>query len=219
VWLQQLGAAQREAALRGERTRLDRWGQPRTHVPARPTTSLDDEAEAALLVLRAGVPTSGEALPPLLAAALLGQPSTRAEMGGAAECALRQWALRSRAPGSASDRSAALNDWRYALLIDLGAFHPGPKAPPAVGGGYPRLAAQYGLEGAVTVEVAFDAEGRATRSRIVERKLLLPGLEGTRPVAFETVFDEASHEAARRRARPVPGKSAVQVELKWQLEP
>ena len=80
--------------------------------------------------------------------------------------------------------------------------------------GYPRQARRFDVERSVRVEFRVDAQGRVLASRIVERRLRARDRQGSRPLAFETLLDEASLERvarplllARRVPLPTPSSS------------
>ena len=87
----------------------------------------------------------------------------------------------------------ALQAWRYAVapqayeLLDVPKVETTPSAK-----WYSSFTRRFEVEGDVTAEVDVDATGRVLSTSVVQRNIQVPGIRGVRPVAFETVLDDAS---------------------------
>jgi hypothetical protein len=230
--IERLPEAERTAALDHERQVLARWGLPRPGLPDRPTFSLDAYAATLLARLRDGAPERRPpvAMVPVVAATLLADKApplagsdTEAPPHRAVRCAALQWAL---ANARAERRAApevldnAFRHGRVQRLEDL------PRPPEQTSSpqadalremGYPPHVARRELTGLVRVEIVRDGTGRVAEARVVRRQLGAPGLQGRRPVAFETALDEASLVKARALRGTAAGTSTV--DLVWKLEP
>lgn len=228
--IERLPQAQRAAALRHEAEVLARWGKARPALLARPAFSLDAYAAGLLTRVRDGRPDQRPpvAMVPVVAAVLLSDKAvplagsdTTDPPGRNVRCAALQWALaNARVEGVATpaELSAA---FRHALIFRAEDLER-PKDPPSDRAkallelGYPLNMAWRELTGSVQVRVVRDDAGRTTEARVVARKLTAPGLEGRRPVFFETALDAAS--IAKARALPVGPPGARTIEFVWKLE-
>lgn len=210
VQLQGLPAADRERALALERERLARWGAPRTALPRWPEPLPDVQLEQALTEARQA---EGRIVPPMvpaLANMLVRDPAQSPLADAATRCETVRWWLQRQ-----GDEPAALDLARLALL-------PQPPAPQVDrqrdDSGYPLVAARYGVQGRTTVTMQVDADGRVRDARVSDRALTVPGLQGQRPIAFETVFDALSlSRAAAMRIDDRRGQTH-RVEFVWKLE-
>lgn len=230
LWLQALPASQREVALLKERGLLNAWGTARTSLPDWPVLP-PESVPKALAQLRSGTARFDPALPPVLAARLLGdEEASLASLPWNERCALNQWWLRVALRKSVALRDQALVTFRYALMPLATEGWTGLASSAASGAAtaaqdYPPFASRHGVEGTITVQSVVDMEGRFQRATVVRREVTVDGIRGVRPVAFETVLDEASLARAARVA--YPKKTAAQTkdglyvgsfEIVWKLE-
>ena len=200
LFIQQVPPAQRKIALDGERVLLERWGVPRTDLPARPVPSLVEREDALIAGIESGTADPDPALPPNLAHTLFNE--RKRDLSDGQQCSLHEWGF-AQALASGRSPADALRDFRYALVRAIRFAGPPPlpadtKEPAP--GDYPRLAAFHGVEGTVTVQFRRNAAGQLGRPAIIERVITVPGVPG-RPVLFETLLDEATLVRAAERAR------------------
>ena len=230
LWLQALPASQREVALVKERELLNAWGTGRTSLPDWPLPQQEGMLQA-LAQLRSGTASFDPALAPVLAARWLNDDKAAyASLPWNERCALNQWWLRVTLRKSAPLREQALVAFRYALMpsalerwADLTPAGAGGPAPASQE--YPIFASMHGVEGTITVQSVVDVDGRFQRATVVKREVTVDGIRGVRPVAFETVLDEAS--LARAALVSYPKKTAAQTkdglytgrfEIVWKLQ-
>lgn len=216
--LQAMPPARRKAALDTERRLLAHWGQPRAALPPWPVPLPQDAAMQAVEQIRRGGPRAAPALPPALAYALLAERKPYAELATESKCQLQQWWLRASVAQGATP-AAALAAFRYGTLISAserfaGAFEPVVAAPGAVPG-YPKLAERFDVTGVTRIARPLDASGKAGPASIGERKITVRGIRGTRPVAFENVFDAVALHHARQAGPATP----PEFEMVWTLTP
>ena len=90
---------------------------------------------------------------------------------------------------------------------------------------YPPLAGIYEVQGSVVLQLKIDAEGQFKGATVVDRKLSVPGLQGARPLAFETSLDEATIALAAKAtySKPEPsqlsnGVMTARKEYAWTLK-
>lgn len=228
--IERLPQALRAAALRHEAEVLARWGKARPALLARPAFSLDAYAAGLLTRVRDGRPDQRPpvAMVPVVAAVLLRDKAaplagsdTTDPPGRNVRCAALQWALaNARVEGVATpaELSAA---FRHALIfraedLERPKDSPDDRAKALLELGYPLNMAWRELTGSVQVRVVRDDAGRTIEARVVARKLTASGLEGRRPVFFETALDAAS--IAKARALPVGPPGARTIDFVWKLE-
>lgn len=226
--VQAMPAAQQQTAMAAERQLLARWGQPRLSVQPWPNPLPQDAAMLALEQIRAGGPRPPLALPPIFASAILAKRGSYKDLHKDEQCGLQQWWLRvGLARGTPP--AAVLAAFRYGTLITVterldGVFESkdqealkdqAPTIP-----AYPSLAARFGATGVTTITRRFDASGKPEHASVTGRKIAVPGIRGTRPVAFENIFDEmALHYALKGADSVKAGKTAPAVlSLDWNLE-
>ncbi len=221
--------AQRDAALKNEAQLLLRWGQARAPLTPWPDPLPQDSALALIAGMQGGARRSARALPPLLAHSLLGDRTPYAAMHRTLRCTLQQWWLQESLRQGVAP-AVALNSFRYGTLITINdrfsEFSDSATAadatlalasnnPPS-----PKLARDFGVTGTTTVRVAFGADGTLRHSEVAARKIVVPGIRGVRPVAFENTFDKASIDYAPAyvaHAKSV-GAAPTKFELEWKLD-
>lgn len=164
---------------------------------------------------------------PLLASALIAEKKDYADIHPDAQCALQQWWLRESLRQGATP-AAALNAFRYGTLITTSVRYAGffedpypdakPGTEPAVPR-YPLVALHFGARGSTVVQVQPDAAGKPLQASVVARKIIVPGIRGVRPVAFEDAFDPSSVTYAMEgKGYPKPvGTAPVRFEMVWTL--
>lgn len=231
--LQAMPPAQRQAALATERELLDHWGKPRSAVPPWPDPLAQDASMVAVAQIRAGGTRPPLALPPHLASSLLAEHKAYADLPWESKCAVQQWWLRvSLAQGATP--AAALNAFRYGTLISatdrFGRMFESGK-PPAAGAeaparpSYPKLASRFDVTGITKISRQFDAAGQPVAASVIERRIDVRGIRGTRPVAFENTFDAIAVHFALRNSTPAKtgdaGKPASPkvFDMVWKLDP
>jgi hypothetical protein len=216
--LQHMPAADRAEALAAQRVLLARWGQPHA-LPARPVPSLWELTDVAIGRLRLPVrPADEPPLPPVLARALLVSP--RQALDDGSRCALAAWWLRREAARPGARPAELLLTARYALSLEVAAFPAPLTERPASASDYPALARRFGVEGSITVHgrVRTGAAG-LEQPRVAERRITVPGIRGQRPVAFETLLDQASLARAAEvvATQAAPGQE-TDVSFNWSLQ-
>lgn len=218
--VQRMPPADRAVALDAQHVLLARWGAERGAIPARPEPAMLDLAQQAVERIRAPVRASDE--PPLTPnlALLLLRPPYR-PLPAANRCELVGWWLRREAAGGRALPPDSLTAARYALI---------PSAQDSLGhlvarrsepDGYPPLAGVFRVEGSVHVGGRARASGVGFDQPVVRKRAVsVPGIRNVRPVAFETIFDDASlaRVATMKTGAAAAGES-VEVEIKWAVEP
>jgi hypothetical protein len=216
-WVQMLPAADREAALAAQRELLARWGQPRSGLPER--VSLQELADPVLRRLRqVERPADEPPLPPVLAWSALATPPPPPRLEW--RCALAAWWLqREAARGVVS--AATMAAVRHALAFEAAVGWRPPGESDIQSNGYPRAAARAWVEGRIVVAGRRREVGAGLEQpRIASRTLSVPGVRGSRPVAFETLLDAASlaRAATVQVKPPPPGEEESKLEFVWRLE-
>jgi hypothetical protein len=225
--IQAVAPDRRSVLLDGERTLLARWGQPRPDLPPRPEPGQRDLEEANIARLQAGQEVAAPPMPPVLAAAVLKDQRDRLSDGE--RCALRQWGLATALSLPGARPADALHAYRFAAAFTAqDAFAPLENGIAARAGSqqdYPLPAQFFEVEGKIQVEIEADVQGRLLHARIKARDIKVPGLHGARPVAFDTVLDEASLARARLAWKKPPATSTPRdghpiqtLEFVWRLE-
>lgn len=212
----------RPALLSAEATLLSRWGRPRPDLPPRPAKAQLDAAEHAVTLLRQGLPTSALPMTPFLAGRAF-HPDRKPDTPDYwQKCARNQWWLRSQLADGKTDPVQALTLFRYAMLAPADEFVPKDyrSGPPPTGElamkQYPRAAEYFNVQGTTTVRVALDGKGTLLSATVIDRKIRVAGVRNARPLAFETVFDQASLDSSKERTYPT-GPAAAQFETVWNL--
>jgi outer membrane biosynthesis protein TonB len=136
-------------------------------------------------------------------------------------CAALQWAMANARAEKVAAPAELAAAFRYALMFRLEDLErskdtTSERAKALLQLGYPLHVARLELTGSVRVRYTRDEQGRITEAQVVRRKLSAPGLEGQRPVFFETALDAAS--IAKARALPPGPPGAGSVEFVWKLE-
>ena len=222
VWFQSVPAADRPALLAGERTLLAHWGTRRSTLAPRPAKSLSDDETATIARLRSGEALPDAAMPPVLAnAAFKGQLDQGHDD---VTCALHQWGL-AHALLRGDPAPVALHAWRFASIRTARDWAAAPasaanRSPAA----YPFVAQQFGVTGWIDVRVTPDLQGRFASADIAGRHVEVPGVVDNPPVAFETLFDNASIAGAPQHFKPVTPNAdgsplgPVMVRIGWTLQ-
>lgn len=217
VLAQALPPERRAQAMQAELQLLQRWGRW-PEPPPIPPVSLDDQTRN----LAADPPGTSPPMAPALAAVLFStQP---APLSPRQRCLARLWRLQAAlAAGLPND--AAWAAYVYASAPKADSWSDAPAGAAAGEGEYPTLARRFVVQGTVLVEVQVDAKGQILGSRIANRKLTAMEQAGVRPLAFETLLDEASlKRAARVAVAPPPaadlknGVALRRLELVWRLD-
>lgn len=195
--LQQLSGAARQSALRADRQSLSALGDPAWRPPARPTPTLFETVPAWLAEQRAGRgDTAGVAMVPRLGHVLFAEDSLAEPLRWTDRCLLAQWWVRDRLRRGALDAHGALLAFRYATLLQ-----PQDQLRPPVSklGGYPPVAARFGVEADVVVAWSYDALGHTTQARITSRRLRVPQAPPGSTLPWEEHFDLAALAAIAAR--------------------
>jgi hypothetical protein len=209
---------QRSTLLASENLLLKRWGLP-VELPARPVPSATDALGNAIERLKTTGARGPVPMPPVVATTLLKEGAPWRALTQHDGCAALQWGLLNELAAATGKRDAALQTWRYAMMPGVDLWFPETASAPkkANDSEYPRLALTWQIEGRITVEVGPGRDGTGSASRIVARDIKVPGIRGTRPVAFETALDEAS--LARADALDTQARAERRrVEFVWKLQ-
>jgi hypothetical protein len=216
--------AARPALLAAERELLSRWGSPRQGLPARPSAAELEGADQAIARLRAGLPISAEPMTPFLAAKVFGRNRKPGRSDRWQQCAKSQWWLASQLANGKTDPTAALTLFRYSTMLDVRELAPAAyvasagAVKPAEGQlTYPPEATFFQVEGTTTIQADKDADGKLLKASVVARKIKVPGVRDNQPLAFETLFDAASLDFARKRSYPADKDASLKFELVWRL--
>jgi hypothetical protein len=141
------------------------------------------------------------------------------------QCARSQWWLQSQLAEQHADRRQALAVYRYSMMPDVTdvvpeGFKPssGPARNAAGTPDYPRTAIYFQVEGATTLKVSLDDQGKVLKAEVVAREIRVPGVRNKRPLAFETLFDDAAIELARQRTYAAGGAREQSLNMTWKLE-
>jgi hypothetical protein len=215
----------RPALLAGERELLSRWGTKRPALPTRPSATELEAADHAIAQMRAGMPVNALPMTPSLAGKLFELDRKPDKPNRWEQCAKSRWWLASQLAGGKIDRTAAMNLYRHSTMFDVLDEVPDEvmetaKAASALAGEqtYPPAASYFRVEGSTTIQVDISAEGKALNSRIVSRKIKVPGVRDNRPVAFEALLDQAALDYASKRSYPVGKATKGQFEMVWNLK-
>jgi hypothetical protein len=203
-FLQAVPAADRGTLLAGERALFSHWGQVRSGLPARAAKSLAEDESDVIVRLGSGEVAPDVAMPPVLASSVFKGDVLTA--GGDLTCALHQWGL-AHALHRGDPPGVALAAWRRATLRTAVDWSDAPATP---------------REATAVVLVTTDVQGHFSSASIADRRLLVPGVVGNPPIAFESLFDSASLAQAPHQFKPVAprddGKPAqVKLGITWKL--
>jgi hypothetical protein len=217
-FLQAVPAADRGTLLAGERALFSHWGQVRSGLPARAAKSLAEDESDVIVRLGSGEVAPDVAMPPVLASSVFKGDVLTA--GGDLTCALHQWGL-AHALHRGDPPGVALAAWRRATLRTAVDWSDAP-ATPREATAYPLAAQANKVSGTVVVLVTTDVQGHFSSASIADRRLLVPGVVGNPPIAFESLFDSASLAQAPHQFKPVAprddGKPAqVKLGITWKL--
>ncbi|MBV8465464.1 MAG: hypothetical protein JO218_05935 [Burkholderiales bacterium] len=222
--IQAAPADARSALLAAEKVLLSRWGTQREGLAARPTAAEMAAADQAVARLREGLPVAAVPMTPFLAGQLFSRDRKPGKPDRWEQCAKSQWWLQSQLADGRIDRKQALTVYRYSTMLDAADFVPPSfklkvdAAREAEGKpGYPLAATYFKVEGTVSLLASTDEQGRAFNAEIAGRQLRVPGVRGNRPLAFETLLDDASIDYARRRSYPVGKAGQLQFVMQWSL--
>lgn len=212
--LQRVQGPTRQTLLDGLHESLSRWTSAQwPPPPERPALDLQALAAQAIDDLRAGrrAPETMP-MPPVLAASVFVPAGAHPMLDDwLLDCAQAGWAARSLVAADAAPTPEQVLALRYATMLRAEHTLPSFKddEPPPEPTAYPALARRWGVTGDVTVETDVDAAGQVQRTRVVARRISVPGVRDARPVAFETMLDAPALAAAARRK---PVRPAGQVE-------
>lgn len=207
------------ALLAAEQALLARWGTVSASLPARPADADMQAAAQAAAQLRDGLPVAAEPMTPFLARMVFARERQPAKLDRRERCATSQWWLKSQLATPGADRAMALQVFRFSLLPDVSEMVPERvKADTAADTPYPPVARHFQVEGTITVRARLDEQGQVQRAEVVARKLRVPGIRGQRPLAFETLLDDASLAWMRRRSFDAQPAREVHQEIVWKLE-
>jgi hypothetical protein len=214
----------RPALLAAEKELLSRWGTPRQGLPPRPAAAELMAADHAITRLREGLPVTAAPMTPLLAGQVFARDRKPGKPDRWEQCARSQWWLQSQLADGKTDRTQALRIYRFATMPDVGDFVPAdykPKAAstaqPAGKPAYPPAANYFHVEGETTLHVSTDDQGHAFKAEVVARQMRVPGVRDNRPLAFETLLDDAALQFARQRSYPVGKAGKAEFVMEWNL--
>lgn len=226
--LQAMAPDQRQAALATERTLLERWGKPRPAAAPWPSVPPQVAAAGLLAGTREGGAASRPALPPMVAAGLLGNRLQYEALSLESRCHFQRWWLRASL-GEGAAPADALAAFRYGTMLTArlryGEGRGGSAQEEGSGKakgspGYPEFAARLGVTGTTTVTRTFDAKGKPLQAWVSGRNLTVPGIRGVRPIAFEDAFDTLAVRYALAGTDGRDGKPGPKVfQMVWHLDP
>lgn len=209
--VQAVPAAQRGPVLEALRRAVQAFAEPAGalepgHWPPRPAVGLGEQARSWRERLRREGAADAVAMSPRAAITLLRETDTDPDLWRWDDrCVLAQaWVQQALAAGAVAPQDATAQ-FLFATMLEVSDLM--RREPSVVG--YATLARQLGVEASITVEWTLDAQGRATEPRILKRQLRVPGLRGTRALAYEPLFD-ASVSAWVRARPPSPGGASPQ---------
>jgi hypothetical protein len=219
IW-QAVPKERRSAFLKQESQLLERWFNPTTAVPQRPSVSLGSQIATAVDKLIEQDIDPDVPLPPAVAWELLRTDRAAVDsLSGVASCLLAQWAL---AQIASQPQAFAAHAFHVAPHIeDFYRDDLTNKEGGAPQSAYPRVAQMFEVEGKTVVEFKRDSYGKVSAPLVVQRFIKTPDLAQERPVAFERVFDRLSlARATDLPARKSDGSSSKpeRVEFVWRLE-
>jgi len=223
TWFQAVPPADRPILLAGERALLEHWGTRREPLPPRPDPSLADDEASEIARLRSGKAVPDVAMPPFLANSVFKGEVVNSSTD--AQCALHQWGL-ARALHRGDSARAALLSWRYAMMKTASDWSsPAPiEAAKRDAAAYPLVARQWAIAGWVDLRVVRDPQGHFASASIANRHIVVPGVADNPPVAFETLFDDASIAGAPLRFKSIDSRAdgtasnAVTMRINWNLQ-
>jgi len=225
--IQALPVAEREAMLASERQLLAHWGQARANPPPWPDPLPQQAAYALLQRGPADADHPRLALPPMVALAVLGKDQDYTTLPPMERCMLQQWWVRESLRQGVAP-ATALNAFRYGTMLTavdrIGDAWDKPNAAdvkdPAGPPPYPIVATRFQATGVTTASVLLDADGKPLDAAVIGRKIVVPGIRGVRPVAFENVFDAVTVKYAldedRHYDKP-SGNAPFKFQMVWSL--
>ena len=226
--LQAMPPGQRQAALATERTLLERWGKPRPATAPWPSVPPQVAAAELLAQSRDGSGSSRPALPPMVAAGLLGNRLNYEALSLESRCHFQRWWVRASI-GAGAAPAEALAAFRYGTMLTARLRYgdgPPDREQEKDGGkakgspGYTALAARFGVTGTTTVTRIFDAKGKPLQAWVSGRNLTVPGIRGVRPIAFEDAFDTLAVRYALAGSDVKDGKPGPKMfQMVWHLTP
>ena len=215
----------RPILLAAEKELLSRWGKARQGLAPRPAAADLVAAEHAVTRLRGGLPVAAAPMTPHLAAAVFARTHPPGNPNRWEQCARSQWWLQSQLADGKADRARALAVYRYSTMLDANDFmptgykaKPGAPAPASGKPAYPLAASYFHVEGLTTTRVSLDGQGKAGKAEVIARTIKVPGVRGERPVAGETLLDEAAIDYARQRSYPPGTTGETEFEMQWNLD-
>lgn len=214
----------RPTLLAAEKELLARWGTVRQGLAPRPATAELVVAYQAVTRLREGLPVTAAPMTPFLAGQVFDRDRKPGKPDRWEQCATSQWWLQSQLAERNADRTRALAIYRYSTMPDVNDLVPegvksssGPTRSADGKPGYPRAARYFQVEGATTLKVSLDDQGKVFKAEVVAREIRVPGVRNNRPLAFETLFDDAAIEFARQRTYSAGGAREEQFVMTWKL--
>ena len=215
----------RPALLAGEKELLARWGTTRRELAPRPSVAQLTAADRAIARLGEGLPEKAAPMTPFLAGQVFARDRKAGKSDRWEQCAKSQWWFQSQLANSNVDRTQALTVYRYSTMLDANEYVPAAfkskSEPTRLAEGkpmYPRAALYFQVEGTTTVQVNIDDQGKALSAEVVARDLRVPGVRNNRPLAYESLLDDASLDFARQRSYPVGKAGAAQFVMNWTLQ-
>lgn len=215
----------RPALVDAEKELLARWGTARKDLPARPGVADLTAAEHAITRVREGLPVEAMPMMPYLAGMVFARDRKPGKPDRWEQCARSQWWLQSQLAKRDADRGQALAIYRYSTMPDLAEMVPASVSSStedvrSTGNkpGYPRAASQFQVEGSITLKVNVDNLGRVLKAEIVAREIRVPGVRNNRPLAFETLFDDAALAFAQQKIYSAGSAREEQFVLVWKLD-
>lgn len=222
--IQSAPQADRPVLIEALRELLSRWGTARQKLAARPSTTELAAADQAIARLRERLPVAAAPMSPVLAKRVFARDRSAA-VDRWERCARSQWWLRSQLEDGKTDPAQALAVYRYSMMLDVrDLVPPSYRSKPRTGQqaqakpAYPPVASYFMVEGTMTLDVRLDSQGKPVDAVVVARDIRVPGVRHNRPVAFETLLDEASVAFARQRSYTDGKAQRGRFELSWRLD-
>ena len=218
LYLQALPKAQRAAALKAERARLQRFGKARGLDLKAPLRELLDDDRRAIQAIQAIGFGQWPALPPVLAELWLGD-AFELPMNLPERCAATQWWLKLPAT-KALPEAEQLAVVRYAMAPRAADIFPKQDRVERarITDGTGAMQAFFCVSGTIKLLLGIDKAGKVVETRVLKREVHAPGVGvALPPLAFETLLDAPAAAKARTQSYAAPPTAEIEDGL-WHAE-